>query len=145
MVPAKSTAQGRATPGGYAVPACRLLVYALPPPESPGGQEEERMNDFESLAHVRWECKHPILFIPKYRRRAIFGKGRTSVGQLLRDLCQQKGLFRVLSGRPLHVVVGPDALRTHKHGRQTRCGAESGAVRLQFRYNVPEACSEVVN
>jgi putative transposase len=50
------------------------------------------MNDFESLAHVRWECKYHIVFIPKYRRKVIFGKVRTSVGQILRDLCNQKGI-----------------------------------------------------
>ena len=50
------------------------------------------MNDFESLAHVRWECKYLIIFIPKYRRKVIFGKVRTSVGQILRDLCNQKGI-----------------------------------------------------
>ena len=50
------------------------------------------MNDFESLAHVRWECKYHIVFIPKYRKKVIFGKVRTSIGQILRDLCDQKGI-----------------------------------------------------
>ena len=50
------------------------------------------MNDFESLAHVRWECKYHVVFIPKYRRKAIFGNIRASVGQILRDLCNQKGI-----------------------------------------------------
>jgi putative transposase len=50
------------------------------------------MNDFESLAHVRWECKYHVIFIPKYRRKVIFGGIRTSIGQILRDLCDQKGI-----------------------------------------------------
>ena len=50
------------------------------------------MNDFESLAHVRWECKYHIIFIPKYRRKVIFGNIRRSIGQILRDLCDQKGI-----------------------------------------------------
>lgn len=50
------------------------------------------MNDFESLAHVRWECKYHVVFIPKYRRKVIFGNIRSSVGQILRDLCTQKGI-----------------------------------------------------
>jgi putative transposase len=50
------------------------------------------MNDFESLAHVRWECKYHIIFIPKYRRKVIFGKLRESIGQILGDLCNQKGI-----------------------------------------------------
>ena len=50
------------------------------------------MNDFESLAHVRWECKYHIIFIPKYRKKVIFGNIRTSIGKILRDLCDQKGI-----------------------------------------------------
>ena len=48
------------------------------------------MNDFESLAHVRWECKYHIVFIPKYRRKVIYGKLRNGIGRILRDLCEQK-------------------------------------------------------
>jgi len=50
------------------------------------------MNDFESLAHVRWECKYHAIFIPKYRRKVIFASMRSSMGQILRDLCNQKGI-----------------------------------------------------
>ena len=50
------------------------------------------MEDFESLAHVRWECKYHVIFIPKYRRKAIFGKLRAEIGRILRDLCDQKGI-----------------------------------------------------
>ncbi len=50
------------------------------------------MQDFESLAHVRWECKYHVVFIPKYRRKAIFGNLRGAIGQILRDLCNQKGI-----------------------------------------------------
>jgi putative transposase len=50
------------------------------------------MEDFESLAHVRWECKYHVIFIPKYRRKVIFGSLRGSIGQILRDLCNQKGI-----------------------------------------------------
>jgi putative transposase len=50
------------------------------------------MEDFESLAHVRWECKYHVVFIPKYRKKVIFGKVRGSVGRIMRDLCEQKGI-----------------------------------------------------
>ena len=50
------------------------------------------MNDFESLAHVRWECKYHVVFIPKYRRKVIYGKLRGAIGDILRDLCKQKGI-----------------------------------------------------
>ncbi len=50
------------------------------------------MEDFESLAHVRWKCKYHVIFIPKYRRKVIFGSFRLSIGQILRELCDQKGI-----------------------------------------------------
>ena len=50
------------------------------------------MKDFDSLAHVRWECKYHVIFIPKYRRKVIYGKLRASVGAILRDLCEQKAI-----------------------------------------------------
>ena len=48
------------------------------------------MENFESLSHVRWDCKYHIVFIPKYRRKVIFGKLRGKIGKILRELCQQK-------------------------------------------------------
>ncbi len=36
------------------------------------------METFESLSHVRWECKYHIVFIPKYRRKVIYGKLRSA-------------------------------------------------------------------
>ena len=50
------------------------------------------MSDFESLAHVRWECKYHVVFIPKYRQKVLFGTLRKSVGRILRELCEQKGI-----------------------------------------------------
>ncbi len=55
------------------------------------------MENFESMSHVRWECKYHIVFIPKYRRKVIYGKLRTGIGKILRDLCTQKGI-EVLEG-----------------------------------------------
>ena len=50
------------------------------------------MHDFESLSHVRWECKYHVVFIPKYRRKVLYGKLRRGIGRILRDLCEQKGV-----------------------------------------------------
>ena len=49
------------------------------------------MKEFSSLAHVRWECKYHVSFMPKYRRKVIYGKLRAGIGGILRDLCNQKG------------------------------------------------------
>ena len=62
------------------------------------------MHEWQSLAHVRWECKYHVVFIPKYRRKVLYGKLRRAVGPILRELCRQKGV-EVLEGHlmPDHV------------------------------------------
>ena len=50
------------------------------------------MDDDLSLSHTRWNCKYHIVFIPKYRRKAIYGKLRSDIGQILRQLCSYKGV-----------------------------------------------------
>lgn len=47
-------------------------------------------NDDSSLSHTRWNCKYHIVFIPKYRRKEIYGKIRIDIGQILRQLCVYK-------------------------------------------------------
>ena len=50
------------------------------------------MDDDLSLSHTRWNCKYHIVFIPKYRRKEIYGKLRSDIGQILRQLCSYKGV-----------------------------------------------------
>ena len=44
----------------------------------------------ESLNHTEWECKYHVVFIPKYRKKAIFGQLRSELGGILRNLARQK-------------------------------------------------------
>ena len=46
--------------------------------------------DSESLAHTKWNCKYHIVFAPKYRRKMIYGRLRTEIGKILRELCKRK-------------------------------------------------------
>jgi len=46
--------------------------------------------DESSLSHTRWSCTYHIIFIPKYRRKEIYGKLRKDIGQTLRLLCGYK-------------------------------------------------------
>ena len=46
--------------------------------------------DTESLSHTRWNCKYHIVFAPKYRRQAIYGKIKKDIGIMLRKLCEYK-------------------------------------------------------
>ena len=50
------------------------------------------MNDIQSLAHSKWNCKYHIVFAPKYRRQVIYGKLKAEIGKILRDLCERKGV-----------------------------------------------------
>lgn len=44
------------------------------------------------LAHTKWECKYHIVFVPKYRWQIIYGKIKRDIGQVLRKLCEYKGV-----------------------------------------------------
>ena len=48
------------------------------------------MKDYESLSHTKWDCKYHVVFIPKYRRKRIFGTLRQHLGEIFRELAKQK-------------------------------------------------------
>jgi putative transposase len=48
------------------------------------------MDDTESLAHTKWECKYHVVWIPKYRRKALYAELRKYLGPVLRELAQQR-------------------------------------------------------
>ncbi len=48
------------------------------------------MSTDNSLSHTRWNCKYHIVFIPKYRRKIVYGKLRSDIGAILRRLCEMK-------------------------------------------------------
>lgn len=48
------------------------------------------MDDYQSLSHSVWECKYHVVFIPKYRRKAIYGELRKELGRVFRTLARQK-------------------------------------------------------
>ena len=50
------------------------------------------MREWQSQSHVKWYCRYHLVFIPKYRKRAIFGQLRRGIGKILRDLCEQSGV-----------------------------------------------------
>ena len=50
------------------------------------------MHNWSSLSHVRWDCKYHIVFVPKYRKKKLYGKFRNRVGEIIRDLCRQRGV-----------------------------------------------------
>ena len=46
--------------------------------------------DENSLSHTKWKCQYHIIILPKYRRKAIYGKLRKDIGGILRKLCEYK-------------------------------------------------------
>ena len=56
------------------------------------------------LSHTKWMCKHHIVFTPKYRRKAIYNQVRKDIGEILRKLCEYRGV-EIIEGHlmPDHV------------------------------------------
>jgi putative transposase len=48
------------------------------------------MDDSESLSHAKWECKYHVVFIPKCRRKTLYGELRKHLGEVFRKLAMQK-------------------------------------------------------
>lgn len=43
-----------------------------------------------SLSHTKWKCQYHIVFIPKYRRKIMYGQVRKDVREILKKLCAYK-------------------------------------------------------
>ena len=61
--------------------------------------------DTDSLADTSWNCKYHIVFSPKYRRQVIYGKIKKDIGQMLRKLCEYKGVE----------IIEAEACKDHIH------------------------------
>ena len=48
------------------------------------------MSKYKTLQHTEWECKYHVIFIPKYRRKVLYGELRRHLGEVLRRLARQK-------------------------------------------------------
>jgi putative transposase len=62
------------------------------------------MQDYQNQSHVKYECKYHIVWCPKYRRKKLYGEIRKRFGEIIHDLCRQKGIT-VIEGhaQPDHV------------------------------------------
>ena len=48
------------------------------------------MDEYESLSHTRWDCKYHVVFIPKCRRKSLYGELRRHLGEVFKKLAAQK-------------------------------------------------------
>ena len=59
------------------------------------------MNEaYQSLSHSRWDCKYHVVFVPKRRRKALFGTIRQKLGAVFHELARQKEC-RIVQGHLL--------------------------------------------
>ena len=91
------------------------------------------MKNWQSQAHVKWECLYHVVIVPKYRRKVFYGQRRQKIGEILRQLCRQKEVelvegnampdhvHMVLSISPKYSVAmtlgylkGKSAIRVHR-------------------------------
>ena len=65
---------------------------------------KDSSNTINSLAHTKWNCKYHIVFAPKYRRKVFYEEHRLEVREILRKLCEWKGV-EIIEGEvcPDHV------------------------------------------
>ena len=116
------------------------------------------MKNWQSLAHVKWECKYHVVILPKYRKKKLYGHLRKKLGEILRDLCRQKDV-ELLEGHlcPDHVhmllsvppkysiamvvgfLKGKSAIRIHREDKDKR-GSMFGrkrSVKLSITHFLP--------
>ena len=49
-------------------------------------------NEIKSSAHSKYRCQYHIVFAPKYRRQVIYEQIKKDIGEIIRKLCEQKGV-----------------------------------------------------
>jgi Transposase IS200 like len=47
---------------------------------------EDAMKEWQSMAHVKWECKYHIVFISKYCKKKLYGNVRERIGEIFQEL-----------------------------------------------------------
>ncbi len=52
---------------------------------------------YQSLSHSKWDCKYHVIFVPKYRRKALYGELRQFLGKVFHELARQKEC-RIIEG-----------------------------------------------
>ena len=63
---------------------------------------------YQSLSHSKWDCKYHVIFVPKYRRKVMFGEIRKFLGPVFHELARQKEC-RIVEGYlmpdPVHMCI----------------------------------------
>src|SRR5271156_1073434 len=96
------------------------------------------MDEFENLNHTKWDCKYHVVFIPKYRRKVLYGELKRHLGPVFRQLAEQRE-SRVEEGHlmPDHVhmllSIPPKYAGGRVHQRQERDSSCASLWRAEAR------------
>ena len=94
---------------------------------------KEQSNITNSLAHTKWNCKYHIVFAPKYRRKVFYEEKRLEIREILRKLCQWKGVD-IIEGE-----ICPDYIYAGKYTTQKeRFGIYGISERKERFDNIPK-------
>ena len=56
-----------------------------------------QITSYSSLSHSKWDCKYHVVFVPKYRKKVLYGKVRMFLGRIFYELASHKGC-KILKG-----------------------------------------------
>ncbi len=62
-------------------------------------------SSYESLSHSKWDCKYHVVWIPKCRKKELYGKIRKFLGPVFRELASQRG----------STILGGSMVQDHVH------------------------------
>ena len=84
---------------------CKGLATALHKRKGGFKHGKKEKNEVKSSAHSKYRCQYHIVFAPKYRRQEIYGKIKKDIGEIIRKLCEQKGVE----------IIEAEACKDHIH------------------------------
>jgi putative transposase len=71
-------------------------------------KEEVVMQEYQSLNHTKWDCKYHVVWIPKYRKKALYGSIKKQLAPVINELARQKEC-KIIEGRlvgdHVHMVI----------------------------------------
>ena len=76
------------------------VSFLCKPPGFNRKETKMSIQGYERLNHTVWECKYHVVFIPKYRKKVLFGALRKYIGPVFRQLASQKGC-EILEGHTM--------------------------------------------
>src|SRR4029077_11458937 len=114
------TREGLAVPFGHNIP--RGLVRAR--------KKEDVMSEmYQRLAHSSWDCKYHVVFVPKRRRKVLFGHARRKLGEVFHALARQKEC-QIIEGHLL-----PDHVHMYRDSSEVSGGLSGRISKREERHS----------